>query len=156
MTRSRKLRTKLPADLSTQASRIRHARLSCGYSQAQLAQLISDVTGKATSKPTVSKWESGKTTNPEIDTFHSLSRVTGFSAYWLNTGAGEMKASRTSEHELNILALGAAVRSYFPALTESQAEGIRTIYQILVTAPQLDKKALKEIQQALEANKTAI
>jgi len=156
MARTRRLRTTPPASLSSQAARIRHARLSCAYSQAQLAQLISEITGKATSKATVSRWESGKTTNPEIDTFHSLSRVTGFSANWLNTGLGEMKPANTQSNEVSSVALGAAIRTYYPNATESQIEGIKTVYQVLVSAAQLDSKAMNSIQQTLRTTKAAI
>ena len=156
MQRSRRLRTTPPADLLTQAARIRHARLSSGYSQLELAQLISQITGKATGKPTVSKWESGKTTNPELDTFYSLSRVTGFSAHWLNTGFGEMKVKEAPSDELSMAALGAAIRTFYPATTESQVHGIRTVYQVLVKAALLDGNAMTDIEQALRSSKTAI
>ena len=60
--------------------KIYNLRQEKGWSQDELAEKLS------VSRQSVSKWESGKTKNPEIDTFHSLSRVTGFSAMWLNLG----------------------------------------------------------------------
>ena len=130
MSRTRPLRTAAPANLSTQADRIRHARIACGLTQHQIAQKISAATGKPSTKSDISKWESGKTTNPNIDSFNAFSEITGFSATWLNTGMGE--STRPSTHPtLNSKALAAAIQSVLDGCTDHQVELICTLYQVI-------------------------
>ena len=67
-----------------------------------------------------------------------------------------MKVTMERSGDLNLIALGAAIRSFFPDLTNHQIEVIRTIYQTLVLVPQLDQAALKDLQNVVQGKEPAI
>ena len=148
MQRKRPLRAAMPQDLSTMAGRLCHARLTCELSQAELAEQLSRRTGKATSKPTVSKWEAGLSKNPEISTFFALAALTGFSAEWLATGKGQMRYGTPAAHALDANALRAAVVSVFAGATEHQLKTVSTLYAIVAAGASIDPGKLEQLAAA--------
>jgi transcriptional regulator with XRE-family HTH domain len=66
--------------------RVRHARLTCGLSQSELARAISEITKTKTQKALISQWELGRVSNPQNATLLALSVATGFSQKWFVTG----------------------------------------------------------------------
>lgn len=68
------------------SERIKHARTAVGMSQSELADAVSEVTGRNVLKGTVSAWENGRVENPTAVFMLAIQSVTGFRAEWLQHG----------------------------------------------------------------------
>ena len=78
-------------DTSTKGGRIRFARQQMKLSQSELALRLSEVTGKNVQKGNVSAWETNRIIDFSHETLIALEQVTGFSLYWIVTGAGAIQ-----------------------------------------------------------------
>ncbi|MBN8261330.1 MAG: helix-turn-helix domain-containing protein [Xanthomonadales bacterium] len=119
--------------------RIKHARTSCGLSQAQLAEAISAATGGKVTKSLISQWESGRVASPNTANLLAMQSVTGFRAEWLLQGISPQKieespAKRGSKPaELDVVLLERILREVFKTTTDPKraAKSAVRMYQSL-------------------------
>jgi transcriptional regulator with XRE-family HTH domain len=81
------------------SERMKHARVSAGLTQGELADLISEATGKAVLKGTISAWENGRVASPSAAALIAVQTATGFRADWIQNGVlpqkiDQLKAKR--------------------------------------------------------------
>ena len=73
---------------STFGQRVKHARISLGLSQSELAKAIGRISKTKITKSLISQWEVGKVNNPQNPALTALRDATGYSIDWLVHGKG--------------------------------------------------------------------
>lgn len=73
---------------------MKHARVSAGLTQGELAELISKITGKPVLKGTVSAWENGRVASPSAAALIAVQSATGFRADWIQNGTLPQKVEQ--------------------------------------------------------------
>ena len=86
------------------SERVKHARLSAGLTQGELAELLSESTGRVVLKGTVSAWENGRVENPSAVFMLAMQQATGFRADWVLNGVlpekvQQMKPTKRAQTE---------------------------------------------------------
>jgi transcriptional regulator with XRE-family HTH domain len=76
------------------SERMKHARVSAGLTQGELAELISKITGKPVLKGTVSAWENGRVASPSAAALIAVQSATGFRADWIQNGTLPQKVEQ--------------------------------------------------------------
>jgi transcriptional regulator with XRE-family HTH domain len=68
------------------SDRMKHARVSAGLTQGELAELISEMTGRPVLKGTISAWENGRVASPSAAALIAVQSATGYRADWIQNG----------------------------------------------------------------------
>lgn len=76
------------------SERMKHARVSAGLTQGELAELISEVTGKPVLKGTISAWENGRVGSPSAAALIAVQSATGYRADWIQNGVLPQKVEQ--------------------------------------------------------------
>lgn len=157
-TRSRDLRTTLPANTDTPGSRIRYARISAGLSQDQLAIGIGKACKSNVTKGLISKWESGAVANPTNTHLFAIQALTGFSAQWIATGREPRTASAvTRKTGIDAEILRAAIVA-IPIPWHDQralATLLATLYDLKHDEPSVSHSVLERTAAALQHHPAA-
>lgn len=119
--------------------RIKHARTTCGFSQAQLAEVISAATGSKITKSLVSQWESGKVASPNTSNLLAIQAATGFRSEWLLRGELPQKRAQTAGKrepaaaEIDVVLLERIIREVLKTTKEPAraAKAVGRMYQSL-------------------------
>lgn len=131
--------------LSTFGQRIKHARLSAGLTQLELANAISVRTGSKTKKGLVSQWENGKIENPQNATILAVQEATGFAVNWLVSGKGQDRA------KTDVLPVTASLRRIViiaagqQTTPEAIADAVIELAETLADDPDISDAVLKRI-----------
>lgn len=147
---TRPLRTSPETNPRTQGGRIRAARLSVPYSQAQFAAQINHATKSRVSKSLVSQWERDDVANPQNETMLAIAAITGHSLKWLISGRGDRKAAPLSAvlevpTVLDIARLQKALSAVFPNTQAGQVKAVATVYEMLGEDPDLPPAVLRPV-----------
>lgn len=119
--------------------RIKHARTSCGLSQAQLAEVISEATGSKITKSLVSQWEGGRVGSPNTSNLLAIQSATGFRAEWILHGTLPQKRSESAGKreakpaEVDVVLLERIIREVLKTTTDPKraAKAAARMYQSL-------------------------
>ena len=146
---SRPLRTTAPINPRTRGERIRYARITAGMTQQGLADLIRKAGGTGVSKSLVSQWESGGVKDPTNDNLFAIGAVTGYSAEWLATGRGEMRASVAAAQSFDTRALARVLEAVAPdAGIAAKAAIVAALYDVVIDSPDVTDAQLSSFATA--------
>lgn len=147
---TRPLRTSPEQNPRTQGGRIRAARLSVPYSQAQLAAQINHKTKSRVNKSLVSQWERDDVANPQNDNMLAIAAITGHSLKWLISGRGDRKATapvapNVSATVLDMSRLQKALDAVFQRVDPGATKAVATVYEMLGEDPDLSPAVLRPV-----------
>lgn len=147
---TRPLRTSPEQNPRTLGGRIRAARLSVPYSQAQFATQINHKTKGKVNKSLVSQWERDTVANPQNATMEAIATITSHSLKWLISGRGDRKAaapvaSPASSSVLDMPRLQKALDAVFKSVDPGATKAVATVYEMLGEDPDLSPAVLRPV-----------
>lgn len=147
---TRPLRTSPEQNPRTLGGRIRAARLSVPYSQAQFATQINHKTKGKVNKSLVSQWERDAVANPQNATMVAIAAITSHSLKWLISGRGDrMIVSQPDVQEasaaLDMSRLQKALDAVFKTVDPGATKAVATVYEMLGEDPSLSPAVLRPV-----------
>lgn len=100
------------------SERVKHARVSAGLTQGELAELISEVTGKSVLKGTISAWENGRVDSPSAAALIAVQSATGFRADWIQNGVLPQKIEQVKAKRVQSAPVSLDKHALLSAITD--------------------------------------